>query len=108
MTPGIKLLLQRKNCLMRIGHLEEASACARRVGRAIERLTKRHFAMLTLSQACQSCGDAMLGSREVERVPLLTPDWLPRTSMIIMRAPHPTRRKPSPQTHSSIDATSNK
>ena len=42
-TPSIKLLLRRKNRLMRAGRLEEASACARRVGREIERVTSAHL-----------------------------------------------------------------
>src|SRR6218665_910819 len=37
MTPEIKGLLRRKNRLMRAGRIEEASACARRVGKAIEK-----------------------------------------------------------------------
>src|SRR6218665_1640661 len=42
-TSGLKLLLRRKNRLMRAGHVDEASACARRVGVEIERRTKRHL-----------------------------------------------------------------
>src|SRR6218665_3317249 len=42
-TPGLKLLLHRKNRLMRAGRLDEASACTRRVGVEIERRTKRHL-----------------------------------------------------------------
>ena len=41
-TPGFRFLLRRKNRLMRAGHLDEASACARRIGVEIERRTKRH------------------------------------------------------------------
>src|SRR6218665_2480783 len=43
MTPEIKGLLRRKNRLMRAGRIEEASACARRGGKAIEKKTKKHL-----------------------------------------------------------------
>src|SRR6218665_117623 len=42
-TPGLKLLLQRKNWLMRAGRLDETSLCARRIGITIEQLTKGHL-----------------------------------------------------------------
>jgi len=37
MTPDIKRLLRRKNRLMRRGRLEEASALAQRIGKAVTR-----------------------------------------------------------------------
>jgi Reverse transcriptase (RNA-dependent DNA polymerase) len=42
-TPESKQLLRRKNRLMRAGRIEEASACARRVGQCIERVTRAHL-----------------------------------------------------------------
>lgn len=42
-TLSLRLLLWRKNRLMHVVRLDEASACARRVSIAIERETKSHL-----------------------------------------------------------------
>ena len=42
-TPEIKAKLRRKNRLMRVGRVEEASALARRIGRDIDRSSKRQL-----------------------------------------------------------------
>src|SRR6218665_3590221 len=52
--PPSWILLRRKNRLMRAGHVDEASACARRVGVEIERRTKRHLCDV---DPCNGLGD---------------------------------------------------
>src|SRR6218665_191221 len=49
MTPGTKFLLRRKNRLMRQGRLEEASAIAVKIGRAIARFNSRELRKLNSS-----------------------------------------------------------
>jgi Reverse transcriptase (RNA-dependent DNA polymerase)/Endonuclease/Exonuclease/phosphatase family len=49
LTPEAKLLLRRKNRLMRAGRLEEASAMARRVGLLIERTNRAHLRNIDLT-----------------------------------------------------------
>jgi len=70
-TPSLKLLLRRKNRLMRAGRLDEASACARRVGVEIERRTKRHLCDVDprngLGDLWRRVGEVTGGQRRCER-----------------------------------------
>src|SRR6218665_2976754 len=70
-SPSLKLLLRRKNRLMRAGRLDEASACARRVGGGIERRTKRHLCDVDprngLGALWRRVGEVTGGQRRCER-----------------------------------------
>lgn len=46
-TTSLKLILRRKNRSMRAGRLVEVSSCARRIGTAIEGLTRGHTTLAT-------------------------------------------------------------